>query len=145
MLLRLTMITLILSNFLYSQDNFVTTASGNLTIEMDKGIDQLLKSKEKAICPTSDPVPAPVPEFCHGARIQVFYSKNRTEAESKLKELKSLFPGLYSDLDYISPDYKVKVGYFESRETAQSTLNKARRSFPSALVVEEVIRCKLID
>ena len=145
MLLRLTTITLIFSNFLFGQDNVVTTESGNLTIEWDKSLEKHMASKEKEICLTDEPQPVVEPEFCRGARIQVFYSKTRSEAETKLKELKSLFPSEFSNLEYISPDYKVKLGYFESREAAQSSLNKARRVFPSALVVEEVIRCKLLD
>lgn len=133
------------SGILYAQTNVISTESENLTIEMDESIQKLLKEKEVAICETPPPPLLPVKEFCRGARIQVFYSKNRQESEVKLKELKSLFPDTFSNWEYVSPDYKVKLGYFSSREEAQSTLTKARRAFPSALIVEETIRCHLVD
>lgn len=132
------------SGIAFAQTNIITTESENLTIEMDESIQNLLNEKEAEICHTPPP-PPPVKEFCRGARIQVFYSKNRQESEAKLKELKSLFPEEFSNWEYVSPDYKVKLGYFNSREEAQSTLNKARRAFPSALIVEETIRCNLVN
>lgn len=143
---KLFVIIFSLSGILLAQTNIVTTEYGNLTIEWDKKLEDHLASKEKEICLSDDPNPIEViPEFCRGARVQVFYSKSRSEAESKLKELKSLFPNEFSNLEFNSPDYKVKMGHFESREAAQSILNKARRAFPSALIVEETVRCSLID
>ncbi|HLV23384.1 MAG TPA: SPOR domain-containing protein [Moheibacter sp.] len=135
--------SLLVSGILLGQSNVITSQYGDLTIEWEKSLEQLMIEKESCT-PPSDP-PKETPEFCRGARIQIFYSKNRTEAEQKLNEVKSQFPSEFSNLEYNSPDYKIKMGYFESRETAQSVLNKARRYFPSALIVEEVIRCSLID
>lgn len=132
------------SGIAFAQTNIIQTDSGNLTIEMDESIQNLIQEKEVEICHTSPP-PPPVKEFCRGARIQVFYSKNRQESEAKLKELKSLFPNEHSQLEYISPDYKVKTGYFKSRESAESMLKKTRKAFPSALIVEETFRCHLVD
>ena|SRR5690606_18055739 len=142
---KLALITFLLAGILFAQTNVVTTESGNLTIEWEKKLEDHIASKEKEICISDPPQPVEIPEFCRGARVQVFYSKSRSEAESKLKELKGLFPTEFSNMEFNSPDYKVKLGHFESREAAQSTLNKARRTFPSALIVEETVRCSLID
>lgn len=122
--------------------NPVTTTEGNLTIEWDESIQNILAEKENVTCKIIEPEQ---PEFCQGTRVQVFYSKNREEAEQKLAEAKSLFPGLYANLIYNSPDYKVRVGYFESREAAESTLRKAKRIFPASFIYEETIRCSLLD
>lgn len=143
MQIKLAAFTFLLSGILLAQTHIVTTQSGNLSIEWEKSLEQLMTEKES--CTPPPPPPIEIPEFCRGARIQVFYSKNRSDAEQKLKEVKSLFPGEFANLEYISPDYKVKIGYFESRETAQPILNKAKRNFPSSLVVEETVRCNLID
>ncbi len=104
-----------------------------------------MTEKENTIC-NNPPLPPPpvVNEFCEGARVQVFYSKNRSEAEQKLKEVKVLFPNLYANVVYHSPDYKVHVGYFESRNAAASTLNKAKKSFPASFIYNEKFRCSLI-
>ncbi len=144
MQIKLAAFTFLFSGILLAQTHIVTTQSGNLSIEWEKSLEELMVSKEKEVC-TDNTIIEPKREFCRGARIQVFYSKNRSDAEQKLKEVKSLFPGEFANLEYISPDYKVKIGYFESRETAQPILNKAKRNFPSSLVVEETVRCNLID
>ncbi len=145
MCLKSVVFVFLFSGIAFAQTNIITTESENLTIEMDESIQKLIKEKEVEICHTSTPPPTPVKEFCRGARIQVFYSKNRQESEAKLKELKTLFPEEFSNWEYVSPDYKVKLGYYKSREEAQSTLNKARRAFPSALIVEEILRCHLVN
>lgn len=137
--------TLILTGSIAAaQTNYVSETSGNLTIEYEETLQKIISDKENAICETSPPPPPPVKEFCDGARVQVFYSKNRAEAEDKLKEAKALFPNLYSNMVYHSPDYKVYVGYFESRSDASSTLNKAKRSFPASFIYNEKFRCNLI-
>lgn len=132
-----------LGNFVFSQDNYVSETSGNLTIEYDATLQKIIKDKENAVCETT-PEPIPVKEYCDGARVQVFYSKSRSEAEQKLKEVKALFPNLYSNVVYHSPDYKVHVGYFESRNDAASILNKAKRNFPASFIYNETFRCSLI-
>lgn len=127
----------------FAQSKTVTNAYGNLHIEWNESLQRLITEKENAYCPP--PPPDKTPEFCQGARIQVFYSKNRSEAEQQLKEVKSLFPQFWSNVEYISPDYKVFMGYFESREAAQPSLTRARKIFSSALTVNQVIRCSLLE
>lgn len=137
--IKLGLISILLSGILFSQTNVVTSEYGNLTIEWEKSLEELIEEKENEVCPATVNLPEPKPEFCRGARIQVFYSKNRSEAEEKLKEIKSLFPSEFSNLEYNSPDYKIKLGHFESRESAQNMLNRARRAFPSSLIVLSLI------
>src|SRR5690554_3211351 len=125
---KLAAFALFISGILFAQTSVVTTQSGNLTIKWSESLQALMTEKES--CTPPPPPEEKRKEFCRGARIQVFYSKSRSEAEQKLSEAKTLFPDLYANLIYNSPDYKVQVGYFESREAAESTLRKARRNFP---------------
>lgn len=141
----------ILSIFLFSsialaQTNYVSETSGNLTIEYEESLQKIISEKENAICETATTLPSePIKkEFCDGARVQVFYSKSRPEADQKLKEAKVLFPNHYVNLVYHSPDYKVYVGYFESRNDASSTLTKAKRNFPASFIYNEKFRCSLM-
>lgn len=131
----------------FSQTSYVSETSGNLTIEYDEDLQKLISAKENTICNTTPPPPpvSPVNEICNGARVQVFYSKNRAEAEAKLREAQQMFPNLYSNLVYHAPDYKVYVGYFESRNDASSTLNKAKRNFPASFIYNEKFRCSLLS
>lgn len=123
------------------QNRIVTSNFGNLTIQWDESIQKMVQAEN---CPTEQPEEIKS-EYCKGSRIQLFYSKDRKEAEEKLKSAKSYFPELIVNLDYVSPDYKVKAGYFSSRESAQESLKKAKLRFSSSLIVDETVRCSLID
>lgn len=123
------------------QNRIVTSNFGNLTIQWDESVQKMVQAEN---CPT-DPPEEIRPEYCKGSRIQLFYSKDRKEAEEMLKNAKSYFPELIVNLDYVSPDYKVKAGYFSSREGAQESLKKAKLRFSSSLIVDETVRCSMID
>lgn len=122
--------------------------SDNLSIELDSRIQNILSEKEK--CETS-PEPGllpPVPrssQFCDGRRIQIFYSKNRKDAEGKFEEAKLLYPELLPTFQFIAPDYRVKLGYFETQEKAEDTLKTIKVNFSSSLIVWEKFRCNLLD
>lgn len=123
------------------QNRIITSNFGNLNIQWDESIQKMVQSEN---CP-ADPPEEIKPEYCRGNRIQLFYSKDRKEAEEMMKSAKSYFPELIVNLDYVSPDYKVKAGYFSSRESAQESLKKAKFRFSSSLIVDETFRCSLID
>jgi len=125
----------------FGQNRIITSNFGNLTIQWDESVQKMVQAKN---CPT-ELLEEIKPEYCKGSRIQLFYSKNRKEAEEMLGSAKSYFPELIVNLDYVSPDYKVKAGYFSSRENARESLKKAKLKFSSSLIVDETVRCSLID
>lgn|SRR5690554_3887832 len=127
----------------WGQNQHTTSVFGNLTIEWTLPVQQLYITAEDRNCFPGDHPPAA--EYCAGNRVQLHYGKDRNEAEKKLKEARALFSERIVNLDYEQPDYKVKVGYFSSRETAQKFLNQAKLRFPSSLVTNEQIRCILIS
>lgn len=123
------------------QNRIITSNFGNLTIQWDESVQKMVQAEN---CP-ADPPDELKSEYCRGSRIQLFYSKDRKEAEEMLKSAKSYFPELIVNLDYVSPDYKVKAGYFSSRESARESLKKAKLKFSSSLIVDETVRCSMID
>lgn len=134
-------ILFLFAGFAFGQNRIITSNFGNLTIQWDESVQKMIQAEN---CPTEQPEEIK-PEYCRGSRIQLFYSKDRKEAEEMLKSAKSYFPELIVNLDYVSPDYKVKAGYFSSRENAQESLKKAKLRFSSSLIVDETVRCSLID
>lgn len=128
-------------NKLFAQDGTITLRSENITMTMPKEVHKIMEEKSRA--PKEKEIPRP--EFCQGVRAQVFYGKDRNEAEKALNEAKELFPEMYSNLEYESPDYKVKVGFFDSTNSAQPFLRTAKKEFPLSLPVTEIIRCGFLD
>ena len=52
------------------------------------------------------------------------------------------FPGVPSYLQYLDPDFKVRVGNFKTRLEAIPTLNKVRKKYPSSYIVKTTITLK---
>lgn len=143
---RIVFFIVLLTNFsLNAQEKTVITEYENLTIEWDNDIQELVEEKLAENCNDNPPPPPVLNEYCNGNRIQLFYTKDRTEAEIRLKEAKSIYPGEKVNLDFVSPEYKIKLGYFSSRESANEKLTEIRRVFKTALITEEKVRCFLIN
>lgn len=129
---------LFLGAFLSAQETIKIQENDNFTVELPESLNKVLESKEKQ----EPPKPAKVePEYCKVASIQIFYSKNRLEAEKKVKDFDGKFSPMKSKLSYVSPDYKVKVGTYKSREEAAEDLKKIKKDFPLAMISDETFRC----
>jgi hypothetical protein len=101
---------LFLGAFLSAQETIKIQENDNFTVELPESLNTILDSKEKSAEP-KPPTPIPAPEYCKGTSIQIFYSKNRQEAEKNVKDFDGKFPEMKSRLMYVSPEYKVKVVY----------------------------------
>lgn len=134
---------LLVGMFSFGQETIKVQENDNFTVELPESLNKILESKEKSEDPKIDP-PKPAPEYCNGASIQIFYSKNRQEAEKIVKDFNAKFPQLKSSLSYVSPEYKVKVGRYKTREEASSDLNKIKKEFPLSLISDEKFRCSLL-
>lgn len=124
----------------FAQETIKIQENDNFTVELPESLNTILESKEKSAEP-KPPTPIPAPEYCKGASIQIFYSKNRQEAEKYKKDFDAKFPRSNSRLMYVTPEYKVKSGIFKSREEATEDLKKIKKEFPLALISEETFRC----
>lgn len=133
---------LVVGMFCFGQETMKVQENDNFTVELPESLNNILESKEKSEDTKNDP-PKPEPEFCKGASIQIFYSKNRQEAEKIVNDFNGKFPQLKASLSYVSPDYKVKVGRYKTREEASSDLNKIIKDFPLSLISDEKFRCSV--
>jgi DUF4097 and DUF4098 domain-containing protein YvlB len=132
---------LLLGIFSFGQETIKIQENDNFTVELPESLNKVLESKEKQEPPKP---PKVEPEYCKGASIQIFYSKNRQEAEKKVKDFNAKFPPMNSKLIFVSPEYKVKVGTYKTREDASADLNKIRKEFPLSLISDEKFRCSLL-
>ncbi len=137
---------LIISVSVSGQSTVTEQISDDVSMELDAKAQKILEEKE--ICETPPPPPPPPTntssQYCNGYRIQVFYSKDRNRAESMFEDAKSLFPELYPSFEFIAPDYRVKMGYFENSEDAKSYLNQIKIHFSSSMLVQERFRRNLL-
>lgn len=77
-----------------------------------------------------------------GFRVEIFFS-SELNARQKAQHIKSEFLSSYPDINvyinYVSPDFKVRVGDFRTKNEALKLMNEIQYRFPKAFVVPDLI------
>jgi len=77
-----------------------------------------------------------------GFRVEIFFS-SELNARQKASQIKSEFlntyPGYNVYITYVSPDFKVRVGDFRTKNEALRVMNEINDKFPRAFVVPDQI------
>jgi hypothetical protein len=77
--------------------------------------------------------------FIDGYTIQVYSGLKREDALTVKKNLLSYLPHLESEVQYIQPNFRVKIGKYFTRLDAQKDYMAIKRYFPGAIVVPDKI------
>lgn len=72
-----------------------------------------------------------------GYTIQVYTGNSRETANQTKDMVYRLLPEARPQIQYLQPNYKVKVGKFLDRIEAQKTYTTLKREFPSAMIIPE--------
>lgn len=77
-----------------------------------------------------------------GYRVEIFFS-SALDARQKALQTKTNFLREYPDLNiyvlYVSPDFKVRVGDFRTKNEALELMKKIQGRFPNAFIVPDTI------
>lgn len=77
-----------------------------------------------------------------GYRVEIFFS-SALDARQKALQTKSAFLRDYPDINiyvlYVSPDFKVRVGDFRTKNEALELMKKIQGRFPKAFIVPDTI------
>ncbi len=77
-----------------------------------------------------------------GFRVEIFFSSAlnaRQKAQSIKNEFLSAYPDVNVYISYVSPDFKVRVGDFRTRNEALKLMKEVQGRFPKAFVVPDLI------
>lgn len=77
-----------------------------------------------------------------GFRIEIFFSSElnaRLKAQSIKNEFLAAYPDYNVYITYISPDFKVRIGNFRTKNEALKVVNEIKIQFPKAFVVPDLI------
>ncbi len=96
---------------------------GKITIDQDQKISDLL-----AIYKTANESEAYY-------RIQVGFGDFAKANEIKSK-VEQDFPGLFSNIDFDSPTYRVRVGRFKNKLDAERKFKEVRQKYPDAMLLQ---------
>ena len=78
-------------------------------------------------------------KFIDGYTVQVYSGSNREIANRAHFDVQQLALDAESQLTYVQPNYKVKVGKFYSRLEANKVYTEVRKVFPDAMLLPEKI------
>lgn len=96
----------------------------DLTMELDSLLDSIAaNNREKG--------------FIQGYTIQVYTGNSREDADEAKELVYELLPHSFPKLQYIQPNFKVKVGKYYSRFEAHKVHSKLKREFPNAIIIPE--------
>ncbi|MFD1164137.1 SPOR domain-containing protein [Sphingobacterium daejeonense] len=74
-----------------------------------------------------------------GFRVQIFSGSSRREAENVQRSFQSQNSDINAYLDYVEPNYRIKVGDFTSRSAATAYMRELRGKYRNVFVfVEDV-------
>lgn len=118
---------------------------GHVVVVQDPAIDTLLQKHvemNEALLLNTDNY------AIDGYRIQIFEesgNKSSTRAREVMAEFSTKYPNVTVYLTWQAPNFKVRVGDFQSRMEAEGFLNKIKRSYPIAWVIRDKIKYPVIN
>lgn len=148
---------IIFSSSIFAQvkiDTVQIINNGTLNIEIDSTIQNVIKAKEDATCvyTTKKPVdkkttirsndPCAGNAQVNGYKIQIYYSKNRQEANNVKDEFNKLYPDMSVQVTYYTPDYRVLVGDYFSKSSASKDIRRLRSKYNSAFSIPFKVLCR---
>ena len=114
--------------FVFSTIKIAHAQSGKVEITKDPKIDVLIARRLEL---TQNGKSAP---RIDGFRIQIYSGSERQVAYTELSRFKSIYPQVFTYLNYIQPNYKVQIGDFRTRMEAEKFMNSIKLNFSTAFI-----------
>ncbi len=74
-----------------------------------------------------------------GFTIQIYYGIRREDALNAKKDATIRIPEMEAEVQYLQPNFRVKVGKYFNRLQAQKDYEKIKQSFPNAILIPDKI------
>lgn len=124
---------LILSHTLFAQTD---SSSSSITVQKDPRIDMLIRKQIQI----NELTTRDARRYVQGYRILVINTNDRNKANSAKTKIYQEFPELKAYLMWQSPNMKLKVGDFKSRDEAEPYLSAIQRFFPNGVyIIRDII------
>ena len=80
-----------------------------------------------------------------GFRVMIFFDQKKILAEQQKATFISIYPDHSTYVDYIAPNYRVRVGNFRYRLEAEGLKSRVLALFPTAIVVKDKIQLPSLE
>ena len=122
--------------FVFSQSDTTFNTKGEIISINQKGVDKLV-SKYKQILKKTGGV--------EGWRIQLIFKDQKEEILPYQIKFTNLYPEIPVQITFDSPNYKLTVGNFRTRNKALKIKHQISKNFPGAYPVPEIIDPDLLE
>lgn len=95
----------------------------DITTELDSKLERIAEENKS--------------KLVSGYTIQVYTGASRETANNAKDMVYRVVPDARPQIQYVQPNYKVKVGRFINRIEAQKTYTMLKKQFPSAMIIPE--------
>jgi len=117
--------------------NFNTTNKGKVMVHKDSRLENVTKfvgRQKESIEGTK----------IDGYRIQIFFNESRKIAQSQKASFMSVHGEHKSYLDYLAPNYRIRVGNFRTKLQAEKFKQELISVYPTCIVVKDKIELPVI-
>ncbi len=122
--------------FVFSQSDTTFNTKGEIISINQKGVDKLV-SKYKQILKKTGGV--------EGWRIQLIFKDQKEEIHPYQIKFTNLYPEIPVQITFDSPNYKLTVGNFRTRNKALKIKHQISKNFPGAYPVPIIIDPDLLE
>lgn len=119
-------------------------------IDVSRNVELLTKKHTAAQAVATEVQPTTTPTYTgprlptkvRGYRLQLFNGQDREQANRIKNQFISYFPDVPRYLMYVEPTYRVRVGDFYTRDDADALLREAKKYFPDAIIIRDIVTFK---
>lgn len=79
-----------------------------------------------------------------GYRIQIFFNESRSVAQSQKASFMSIYNDQKAYLDYLAPNYRIRVGNFRTKLQAEKFKQELIATYPTCIVIKDKIELPII-
>jgi len=133
---KILFLTLMFPIFVFSQSDTTFNTKGEIISINQKGVDKLV-SKYKQILKKTGGV--------EGWRIQLIFKGQKEEILPYQIKFTNLYPEIPVQITFDSPNYKLTVGNFRTRNKALKIKHQISKNFPGAYPVPIIIDPDLLE
>lgn len=133
---KILFLTLMFPIFVFSQSDTTFNTKGEIISINQKGVDKLV-SKYKQILKKTGGV--------EGWRIQLIFKDQKEEILPYQIKFTNLYPEIPVQIAFDSPNYKLTVGNFRTRNKALKIKHQISKNFPGAYPVPIIIDPDLLE
>jgi len=118
--------------------DFSTQPKGSLVIFKDPKLDEVTKfvGREKETITGTK---------IEGYRIQIFFDESKSVAQSQKAGFISSHPNHKAYIDYMAPNYRVRVGNFRTKLEAEKFKQELVAIYPTCIVIQDKIELPKIE